>query len=331
MNNELLCRSFKQVSRNIWNNYGEFYEHSFNVGEETITETTLIDLVRKMPKLMLSQKFSNAILPFNKIEERENGADFEWYIIDGEKWIKFLVQAKKLKFVKQRKVLKKYYNLKREYDDKTTQCQNLIYNAWEKGFIPIYCFYNFFDINSNKNLLPMSDNYKFPIDYELMGWTYCYADRIYKDERDKTFEELSPYIQTVSSLFCSDKSIDEIIQDYTDDDGGGDGGITLNKPPNGNGGNGGVMHKPQIKSKDLNSLPEYVKKMLDDSGVDVGNYGKFQAEDAKPQSSSLVAVTIRVPVSGGDKEEELEQDSAIENSNPRRRKRDKVKESISVV
>jgi hypothetical protein len=306
MSNELLCKCFKQGSRNIWNQYGDFTERGFSVGEETITETTLLDLVKKMPNLMLSRKFDGVVKPFNKSEERENGADWEWYIIDGEEWIKFLVQAKKLKFEEQKKGIKMYYELKREYSDKTTQCQNLIYHAWKNDFIPIYCFYNFFDANENEKFIPQSNNDEFPTDYELLGWTYCYADNVYKEEKNKTFEEInSNHSPTVASLFCSDKSIHQILEEYNDD---GEGGISVKIPPEDNGGgDGSTLPKPDIRPRKLNLLPDYVKKMLGDTVVDVGNYGSVQDPDAKPLSSQLVAVTIRVPVN--DETETIEKQS----------------------
>jgi hypothetical protein len=297
VNNEKICKCFKQGSRNIWNQYGDFFELNFSVGEETITETTLIDLVKKLPNTMLSKKFEAAINPFNKADERENGADFEWYIIDGDEWIKFLVQAKKLKFAEQAKGIKMYYELKREYEDKTTQCQNLIYNAWKHDFIPLYCFYNFFDVIENGKFIPQSNNEDFPVDYELMGWTYTYADIVYKDERNKKFEDIYSDTKTVASLFCSDKSIHEILEDYNGDDDG-NGGNTVNIPPDGSGGGGGILPKPKIKPKNMFDLPDYVKKILGESGIDIGNYGEIQDDDAKPQSSKIVAVTVRIPVNG---------------------------------
>ncbi|RXT14873.1 DUF6615 family protein [Ammoniphilus sp. CFH 90114] len=314
MRNELLYKCFKQGSRSIWNQFGDFTEKGFSVGEETITETTLLDLVKKMPNLMLSRKFEAAIKPFNKAEERDNGADWEWYIIDGEEWIKFLVQAKKLKTELQKKKIKMYYELKREYKDGTTQCQNLIYHAWTNGFIPIYCFYNFFDVSENEKFLPESGDVAFPADYELLGWTYCYADMVYKYEKNKTFEEMQSFTTTVASIFCSDKSIYEILEDYNDDDDDDDGGGISVKVPTDNYGGGSFLHKPEIKPQKLGTLPDYVKQMLSDTKVNVGDYGQIQDPNASPQSSQLVAVTIRVPVNNENEEHENQIQSSSKSS-----------------
>ena len=53
--------------------------------------------------------------------------------------------------------------------------------------------------------------------------------------------------------------------------------------------------------------------MLDDSGADIGGYGKFQDSDAIPQSSQLDEVTIRIPVSEEKKNNSKEKQATQEN------------------
>ncbi|SDM73900.1 hypothetical protein SAMN05518871_102125 [Psychrobacillus sp. OK028] len=292
---ELICRTFKQASRDIWRDYGESAERGFIFGEETITETTLMELARRMPRTLVSRNFHIATEPFNKTEERKNGADWEWFIIDGNEWTKLLVQAKKLKIKDQ----KNKYNLHHLYTDGSNQCQNIIYRAWEKEYIPVYCFYNYLEQETYSTVIPTSDDGCFPTDYELLGWTYCYADYLYPTSNsEKKFEEVFDKSFTVSRLFCGDLSVDNIIGEYNDlGDGGGGDGLKIPSPPSPDGKDlgGKELPKPKIEPKTVNELPEYVKQMLHDSQITIKDIGEINFSDAIPELSPLVVVTIRVP------------------------------------
>ncbi|MED0933079.1 hypothetical protein P4T29_15905 [Bacillus mobilis] len=292
---ELICSVFKQASRDIWGGYGESFEAGITFGEETITETTLMGLTRKMPQTIISRNFQTALKPFNRNEERKIGADWEWYIIEGDRWTKLLVQAKKL-------IIKdnlNNYSLHHEYKDGSNQCQNLIYNAWANEFIPIYCFYNFLEPEIYTSVIPDS-NPSFPTDYELLGWTYCYADHLFptKNGKKDKFKDVYKNCFTVSRLFCGNLSIDDILREYNDlNNRGNGGGLKVPFPPDDSGpGGGSELSKGTIKSKHVSELPEYVKIMLNSSGVTIKEIGDVPVSNCIPNLSPLVVATVRVPV-----------------------------------
>ena len=69
------------------------YSHKKDVfvsyGEETITETNLLEIRRRHPKLVHIHAFSKRV-------EATNGADWEWHIIGSKRTLKMRVQAKRV-------------------------------------------------------------------------------------------------------------------------------------------------------------------------------------------------------------------------------------------
>ncbi|WP_432937480.1 DUF6615 family protein [Kribbella sp. CA-253562] len=104
-------------------------------GEETITETMLLDL-----RLELSGRL--AVTPYTKYQEsRVTGADWEWWFCDGigRRMYGMRVQAKKLKLVNGSPAYDFAY---RPNKRKERQVDRLLANARDAGLPAVYALYN---------------------------------------------------------------------------------------------------------------------------------------------------------------------------------------------
>lgn len=97
-------------------------------GEETITETNLLEITRRHPQRTRLQMFS-------KHQEALNGADWEWRIIGSRRTLKMRVQAKRLQ---RNDVLKIKHQVA---SSGKQQRQLLIDAALADGMKPLYCIY----------------------------------------------------------------------------------------------------------------------------------------------------------------------------------------------
>lgn len=98
-------------------------------GEETITESNLLEIRRRNPELV-------RIRTFPKREEAKSGADWEWHIVGRRRTIKMRVQAKR---VQRNGVLKVRHKVKSS--GRQQRCL-LISGAGLAGMKPVYCIYS---------------------------------------------------------------------------------------------------------------------------------------------------------------------------------------------
>ncbi len=103
---------------NVWVSYGE----------ETITETNLLEITRRHPKIV-------DIRTFPKKVEATNGADWEWHIVGLRRTLRMRVQAKRLQ---RNCVLKVKHTVKSSGKE---QRDLLIAGAKDEGMKPVYCIY----------------------------------------------------------------------------------------------------------------------------------------------------------------------------------------------
>src|ERR1700733_5228617 len=82
-----LCDTFVVMARKIWNELGVARNLGINRGEETVTDNFLLDVQTAHPMEV-------ATFQFKKPEEAITGADWEWWLTDGRKWVGLLIQAK---------------------------------------------------------------------------------------------------------------------------------------------------------------------------------------------------------------------------------------------
>lgn len=114
------------TSRNLAYSQGEGVGVSY--GEETITETNLLEIRRRHPTLVRLRTFS-------KHAEAQNGADWEWHIVGRKRTLSMRVQAKR---VQRDEVLK----IKHEVKSSGKQQRQLLRDgAASAGMKAVYCIY----------------------------------------------------------------------------------------------------------------------------------------------------------------------------------------------
>lgn len=104
------------------------YSGSIRYGEETITETNLLEIHRRHRDLVHIQAFSGH-------KEAQTGADWEWCIVGRKRKLRMRVQAKR---VQRRRVLKVSHRVKSTGE---FQRDLLIRDADNFAMKPMYCFY----------------------------------------------------------------------------------------------------------------------------------------------------------------------------------------------
>ena len=121
-----LCDTFESESKKVWLNLESALQFGLSRSEETITENLLYNIQTAHSREVIT-------FQFNKYEEGTIGADWEWWLTNGSRWVGLLIQAKKLN-PKSNKYSKIVYK---------TQMSDLIQWARKKGISPLYFFYNF--------------------------------------------------------------------------------------------------------------------------------------------------------------------------------------------
>ncbi|PGC47418.1 hypothetical protein COM24_26525 [Bacillus toyonensis] len=283
-----ICECIIETSKKIWFDAKDYYESTISAREETYSESTLLELYRNMP---IGQYV------FKKVsirEEPENGADWEWYIVEGEYWIRFAVQAKRL-FINdlQRKTKYSYDNLHHgiKNDKKVvidSQCNRLLKYSYKNGYIPIYSFFNYIKEEDRKGINITKDVKE---QIELLGWTYCFAERISPtfSTMKKEFNHIWNFSKPMKTLFCK-TGIDNILREYNN--------IKFYTDIDDN-----VIDKPAFKKKTINELPPYVKKLMKENNIkinyenhnDYNSYSTYNDVKAEPVSENII-VTILTPV-----------------------------------
>lgn len=98
-------------------------------GEETITETNLLELRRRHPPMIRLETFSKKM-------EAANGADWEWHVIGRRRTLRMRVQAKRLQKNDKLKIPHKIASSGKQ------QIDLLIADAKNHRMLPVYCFYS---------------------------------------------------------------------------------------------------------------------------------------------------------------------------------------------
>ncbi|WP_375416000.1 DUF6615 family protein [uncultured Hymenobacter sp.] len=144
-----LCAAFSSVSIATWNRVEEG-RNLYWLGEETLTDLLIRDLLRL-------QVLGFNIQAFHKKEERENGADWEWWFQGSSgKWIGMRVQAKVIHQHEDKfKELHRYHG--KEAGPRVYQCDDLILSAQTGPYpcVPIYCLYSHWLDPTYNKLLPI--------------------------------------------------------------------------------------------------------------------------------------------------------------------------------
>ncbi|MGK7863065.1 DUF6615 family protein [Falsiroseomonas sp. E2-1-a4] len=125
-----LLHSLLQLAHATSQNLAFAHGHGVNIsyGEETITETNLLELRRRHP-------VSIRLHTFGKKREALNGADWEWHIIGRARKLRMRVQAKRLQKDNKLKIPHEIASSKKQ------QIDLLIKDAKKNKLKPVYCIY----------------------------------------------------------------------------------------------------------------------------------------------------------------------------------------------
>jgi hypothetical protein len=127
----VLCQTLRKEAGTIWNRMRKAAFHGISLSEETLTECALYDVA-------LTHQGGDIVIDLaTKHDEAKHGADWEWWIVCGNKGIGFRVQAKRL-FPSGR-----YQSLFKSGGNPYQQLDKLVSASTNENLVPLYCFYNF--------------------------------------------------------------------------------------------------------------------------------------------------------------------------------------------
>jgi len=222
-----LCKTFRRIPSKTWDllidgSYYGFYQTSssgikrgIGLNEETITDVLLLDILRKQPHDVITFKFS-------KNYEAQEGADWEWWILSQSGIVGFRFQAKRLH---RNHVNGKYEYSHLDYADKNGyyQVDKLINQARITGFVPMYIFYNYWDIDfpftQYKNRrIPQCCQTRGKQD---LGVTICAAKNIQNliHLKKKALQDILPHTFPLYCITCCNssdftESVKKFIEEY---------------------------------------------------------------------------------------------------------------------
>ena len=132
--------TFKKTAIKTWFRLSDAQEMKMTLGEETITDINLLEISRaRHPEISIKK--------FNKHEEGENGADWEfWLTGKSGKWIGLRIQAK---IINTKSGEYEQLHYKR---DGVKQTEKLIANAKKDNAIPLYCLYTMHDFLRERHI-----------------------------------------------------------------------------------------------------------------------------------------------------------------------------------
>jgi uncharacterized protein DUF6615 len=158
-----LCTTFEQQSEKIWNKLKTAYHGGISRKEETITEDLLLDILDAHPSEVITWQFNSA-------EEAKVGADWEWWLTNGNEWLGLLIQAKKLD-----PKACKYKHIKHIVASTgKAQIDLLLDMAFAKGVEPLYLFYNYTTAPTGN----LQWNCKRTLQQPLLGCTMAHATAV---------------------------------------------------------------------------------------------------------------------------------------------------------
>ena len=127
-----LCPTFETQAEKIWHELSLAQSMGIDRDEKTVTNNLLLEITRSHPADVITIQF---LTP----QEKFTGADWEWWLTDGQSWFGLLIQAKRLG-----RTTHKYEELKhRVGKNRTPQIELLLNCAKHKGIDPLYLFYNY--------------------------------------------------------------------------------------------------------------------------------------------------------------------------------------------
>lgn len=164
----MVVSKFEELSKRIWSDIQLANKFGINYGEETITDSILLDLAQEnYPNIKVIQT--------QKPVEALQGTDWEWYVGSNKSgWVRFAIQAKKINLKKH-----SYNSLNHKVGlapKQKNQIDILYEFAYNNGAVPLYCFYNYYpNVHKEKHWHCAMD-----FDKSLLGWTFTTLNNINK-------------------------------------------------------------------------------------------------------------------------------------------------------
>jgi len=191
MPNMNLCDGFIIQAKKVWNWLKTSIQTGIVISEESITDFVLLELQSRHPHEIITQKYT-------KRQESQTGADWEWWLTSGNKWLGLRIQAKKIDSK----------NLKYPELDKVNQYGRqvdlLIKNALQSqpNRIPLYIFYNYWD--TNNYILKYWNCGTYPQDVEMLGCGLVDTFRVKNvlNTGSKLLKDIAPSMYPWSCLVC---------------------------------------------------------------------------------------------------------------------------------
>jgi len=84
-----LCQDFTKQSRKTWNTLRKAEHLGLSISEESITDFNLLELEQRHQHEIITRKF-------NRRRERQEGADWEWWLVSPGLFLGLRIQAKKI-------------------------------------------------------------------------------------------------------------------------------------------------------------------------------------------------------------------------------------------
>lgn len=172
--------TFELLAERTWNRIEAAIELSCLLSEETITENNMLSLkAARLPDIRIYQAKGK--------DEPKKGFDWEWWIGSRRSgWWRYSVQAKKLK--RSRTSSGSYSSLRHKVNGRQ-QIDILESFARRQKSVPLYCFYNYVDIDDIREYW----NCGLQIETKQLGCTVASIDttrKIHKEYARKSFEKL---------------------------------------------------------------------------------------------------------------------------------------------
>lgn len=185
-----ICDVFLRNSINTWDLIAASRTSNYQLKEETITDLNILELKKQLAKQVIT-------VPFNKIEEGKNGADWEWWFQDKSGfWIGVRVQAKIIDIATNNFEHLHYKGKKK----KKFQSEEIIRQALRSKppRIPVYTLYSHWDDNIVSAKWTCGS---FPKYVDLYGCSTMSALDVYK-RRTKNERDLKSLLVDMKPWHC---------------------------------------------------------------------------------------------------------------------------------
>ena len=190
-----LCQTFRKEAGVVWNRMRTAAKLPLALSEETLTECSLYKIA------LAHQGTDIAIELQTKRAEGNHGADWEWWLVHGNKGLGFRVQAKRL-FPDGR-----YKSLltKKHGADPYQQLDKLVSASSSAGVEPLYCFFNFPHPQAQFNGPNLCKHtYRAP---SFWGCSLAFPDQV-KKAQSIQIPNLKPIMHPWHMLVCESAKID---------------------------------------------------------------------------------------------------------------------------